>query len=638
MDNGSGKTQRNLMIANNMKSDYSDCMTGGLTRVDSVVSVDVSVSVSGNGNGNGNEDGYQRALHPSDILSKSKYFNQLFGFLAYPYDIACEAWEILRKLPLNRDKKLCVKDFNNGWNKMFDLKQHQSVLMARYGLDILSKLTRNDVKMYKQSKCNIGSDDNNNNNNNNNNNEEEINRRTIKRCFSLLRMAIDNFGGKRHGDIINIDLRFCEVFSNKNKDNKNDKNTNTNPNTNTNTKTKTNGPDKLKIQMGELQSCKELAERVAQEIAKKCHGKQYNIKGLIKAGKRIDTQDNATLADEFTFNGGIVTVVYTTSDLPQQSQQNQQQEQKTQSCNNNNNNNIISTPMLKKPPLRLETTMVCDATPNSPSSNQTTVDGDVDVDIEAMENDPKMIEEQKRIETSLRSVDRIDSHRETNPSPPPPPSVAGNVGNSGGATGAPYPVTPRPTMARKQPQFGQNGPKKPDTMKKLHLNQMYKNGSGKTQRNLMIANNMKSDYSDCMTGGLTRVDSVVSVDVSVSVSGNGNGNGNEDGYQRALHPSDILSKSKYFNQLFGFLAYPYDIACEAWEILRKLPLNRDKKLCVKDFNNGWNKMFDLKQHQSVLMARYGLDILSKLTRNDVKMYKQSKCNIGSDDNNNNNNN
>ncbi len=84
-----------------------------------------------------------------------------------------------------------------------------------------------------------------------------------------------------------------------------------------------------------------------------------------------------------------------------------QQEQKTQTISNNGQ---VPPAMAKKPPLHLEPTMLCDDTPDSPNSNETTVaTGDVDIDIEAMTNNPKMIEQQKRIETSL-SVDRIDSH------------------------------------------------------------------------------------------------------------------------------------------------------------------------------------------------------------------------------------
>ncbi len=110
------------------------------------------------------------------------------------------------------------------------------------------------------------------------------------------------------------------------------------------------------------------------------------------------------------------------------------------------------------------------------------------------------------------------------------PSVAGNSNsNNGTTTTIAYPTTPRPTMPRKQPQFGQNGPMKATDMKQLTSTHMYKN-EGK------IKKNVKSDCIDCMTGGLTRLDSMVSVDY-----------GKEDGYQRVLHPSDILSKRKYFN-------------------------------------------------------------------------------------------
>eukprot|EP01083_Nonionella_stella_P190306 704817_1 len=386
--------------------------------------------------------------------------------------------------------------------------------------------------------------------------QQQMNRIKLKRCFSLLRMAIDHFGGKRHGNTMNIQLIFVEISS------KTDKLQNDGTR------------DRMMIEMGELQTCRELGTRVQKEVRKQCpKDKTFKIKGLIKNGKRID-ETNSTLSDEFTFEPNQITVVYTVYDIAVEEKTNANPQPQPQ------------------PEAKPNVNVLCG--PETPGSTPTTEDtAAVTVDVEAMSQDPVIMEQQKQLESSIRSNSSCNNsinldQRESGlspPAPPPPPSAINHV------------TTPRPS--RKQPCFGPA--EKPTKMKQLTLTAMYKKTETK-----------KSDYNDFTTGGLTRVDSMVSIDMETTTE--------------ALHPSDILSKSKYFNQLFSFLTHSHDIACEAWDILRKLPLNQDKKLCVKDFNDGWNHMFDLQQHDSVLMARYGLDILRKLTMNDARMYQERSNN------------
>ena len=121
----------------------------------------------------------------------------------------------------------------------------------------------------------------------------DANKTIIHRCFSLLRMAIDNFHGAAQGTIININLTLlCTSHPN---DKKLPYNTTT---------------KQLVIQMGELQTNKHLKETIIREIQKLHNTNSYNIKGIINSGKQIG-DDNTALCDEFwNFKQNKITCVY----------------------------------------------------------------------------------------------------------------------------------------------------------------------------------------------------------------------------------------------------------------------------------------------------------------------------------------